>query len=555
MLLKSFIFWLFIITNILLIINVRAGDIKVSLTRRGTRGYVFVDEAGRTRLFHGVNAVYKLPPWIPASEGWDTNGTLSEDDAKNLSSWGFNVVRLGVMWPGVAPKKNETSKEYLDEVRKIVDILGKYDIYTILDLHQDLAGRPLCGEGFPDWAINTSAAKRPFPQPVSYDNYTLDEDGYPNLKQCLKISFPNYYFTDAVNAAFQYVYDSLRKEFATFWGEVAKRFYDCKTVLGYELLNEPWPGDVMADIKVFFPGFADRENLFPMYQRAHDYIRKYDDKSIIFFEKNVANIFGPLGFYSVPGGGSYRDRTALSWHNYCGSVDRQGNPKSRVGCRVEQGAQLVQSLIDIDAMDCGSFLTEFGAVTANSSIAIDSINWLLNKADDELQSWAYWQYKSYNDITTASNALESFYWPNGTLQKKKVDALCRVYAKAVAGVIIRHEYNSEKNKFSLWYRMLATRDGSGTIIYIGPLQKRAKDLKETVKVSLQNVKEKAAKATFSEDNNTVFINHSEDDSLWEEGDEIHVEVYLSNASQRYISYPVLFIVFSLLLGSLLVYVK
>ena len=56
----------------------------------------FIDNAGRTRIFHGMNAVYKIAPWHPTTTGFDSTSTLSDIDASNLKAWGFNVVRLGV---------------------------------------------------------------------------------------------------------------------------------------------------------------------------------------------------------------------------------------------------------------------------------------------------------------------------------------------------------------------------------------------------------------------------------------------------------------------------
>ena len=62
----------------------------------------FVDEHNRVVLFHGINAVQKQFPWIPNTKEIDmTNKT----QLFNLKKWGLNVVRLGVMWSGLAPKK------------------------------------------------------------------------------------------------------------------------------------------------------------------------------------------------------------------------------------------------------------------------------------------------------------------------------------------------------------------------------------------------------------------------------------------------------------------
>lgn len=45
----------------------------------------------------------------------------------------------------------------------------------------------------------------------------------------------------------QSLYDNeqqIQDHFAEFWGQVAQRFQGNPYVLGYELLNEPWTGDI-----------------------------------------------------------------------------------------------------------------------------------------------------------------------------------------------------------------------------------------------------------------------------------------------------------------------
>ena len=34
---------------------------------------------------------------------------------------------------------------------------GKYGIYSLLDMHQDDLSDKLCGEGIPDWAVDTGS--------------------------------------------------------------------------------------------------------------------------------------------------------------------------------------------------------------------------------------------------------------------------------------------------------------------------------------------------------------------------------------------------------------
>jgi endoglycosylceramidase len=92
----------------------------------------FVDDQGRVRIFHGVNAVYKVPPWIPQTTGFDPQLSLSSEDITNLQKWGFNVVRLGMMWPGVEPVKGQYDTNYLKAMKQLVDDLGAAGIYTLL---------------------------------------------------------------------------------------------------------------------------------------------------------------------------------------------------------------------------------------------------------------------------------------------------------------------------------------------------------------------------------------------------------------------------------------
>ena len=60
------------------------------------------------------------------------------EDFKDLQRWGFNVMRLGVMWPGVMPSENVMNTTYLETMSKLVTQMGEYGIYTIVDCHQGI---------------------------------------------------------------------------------------------------------------------------------------------------------------------------------------------------------------------------------------------------------------------------------------------------------------------------------------------------------------------------------------------------------------------------------
>lgn len=85
---------------------------------------------------------------------------------------------------------------------------------------------------------------------------------------------------------------------------MAKTYSNTSSVLGYELINEPWviffsiqtfpvlilktlifkAGDIYADPLIFLPGFADAFNLLPMYDKTYNEIRKYDQDTLVFYE-------------------------------------------------------------------------------------------------------------------------------------------------------------------------------------------------------------------------------------------------------------------------------
>lgn len=50
----------------------------------------------------------------------------------SLKNKGINGIRLGVMWPGVEPKEGEFDEAYLKRMVDLVNLAGKYNIYTLV---------------------------------------------------------------------------------------------------------------------------------------------------------------------------------------------------------------------------------------------------------------------------------------------------------------------------------------------------------------------------------------------------------------------------------------
>ena len=140
-------------------------------------------------------------------------------------------------------------------------------------------------------------------------------------EDCDSVAWPNYHFTTSLSHSVGRLYknyDGLLDSFAAFWGLVAATFTGRDKLLGYELMNEPWCGDIFEDPTLLFPGIADRQYLEPMYDILAAEIRKHDEDTIIHFEAvtwEVTGIGEAIGFTHPPGGFEYANRSILSFHH------------------------------------------------------------------------------------------------------------------------------------------------------------------------------------------------------------------------------------------------
>ena len=74
---------------------------------------MFMDQYNRYTVYHGVNTVYKIHPFHPDLNTFNTNYSLSDHDFFNLKNWGMNVIRLHCAWEGVEPEKGVYNYTYI----------------------------------------------------------------------------------------------------------------------------------------------------------------------------------------------------------------------------------------------------------------------------------------------------------------------------------------------------------------------------------------------------------------------------------------------------------
>ena len=261
----------------------------------------FHDTKGRERYFRGQNVIFKGPPWIPVIDRFERETSFSRQDWTLFKALGMNIVRLGVMWPGVEPVRGQYDWDYLKKLKGLVESLIDFDIYVLLDMHQDTFSEKFCGEGVPSWAAVVTS-KKVFPYPVNKP-FNLTKDGLPLKVDCDRPHKLPYELTAAHGSAVQNLYDNhdgLLDSWANFWKVVAQIFKDVPNVIGYNLINEPFAGNTFAKPWLIIPGMADFFNLQRVYDRLHKEIRKVDNENLIFFEGVTWE--NTVGFTRVPVG-------------------------------------------------------------------------------------------------------------------------------------------------------------------------------------------------------------------------------------------------------------
>ncbi|WP_242319016.1 cellulase family glycosylhydrolase [Bacillus cereus group sp. BfR-BA-01349] len=213
------------------------------------------DKNGRVLFLHGYNTASS------AKGGVDGMPWISEKDIeKEAKELGSNFVRFLIFWDKIEPEKGTYNEEYLDKVSERIEWYKKQGMYVLLDMHQDLYGSKLTGNGAPAWA--------------TYD------DGLPTKRQD---PWALTYLQPGVLRAFENFWNDkyqVQTQYGEMWKHVAKRFANNEAIIGYEIMNEPFRGPNI------WPSF-EKDKLTKMYQKVIHDIRSVDQKSWIFYEPEV----------------------------------------------------------------------------------------------------------------------------------------------------------------------------------------------------------------------------------------------------------------------------
>lgn len=271
---------------------------------------VIKDQYGRHVIYHGVNVVYKVAPYLPDRVNFDPQDSLTEKDIFDLQNWGVNLVRLGVMWEAVESAPGVYNQTYLKQIDDLITKLGEAGIYTLLDAHQDVMARTICGEGMPNFYANEILANgsycvgkysdyimAPLLNAVGFckpmDNYKMqkDQDGNPLISDCQRYEFFHYYLSPESFTIFRELWtnkNGLQDKYVAYWDVMAKNLAKNEYVVGFDPINEPIPS--WTNVPMLFwkmlpeTGYFDKHDLQPMYSRIYETYSRYNNKSRMWFE-------------------------------------------------------------------------------------------------------------------------------------------------------------------------------------------------------------------------------------------------------------------------------
>ncbi|KAJ1471063.1 glycoside hydrolase superfamily [Baffinella frigidus] len=310
----------------------------------------------KERVFHGVNAVVKGPPWRPSTDGFNVDSSLVDEDFALLQKAGVTVIRLGLMWAGVEPTRGVYDAGYVSEMVALARKAADYGIYTLLDMHQDVMSEKFCGEGFPAWAAQPSGSLA-FPEPAGFAFTNDAKSGIPSAGDCEKHAWSQFYFSEAASTAFQALYDNkdgLLDSWAAMWAHVAGAFKGESHILGAELINEPWAGDVIHRPTLLLPKIADLKNFQPAYDKlaaALQAIWAVDPERLVFFAGITWDDRGS-GFTHAPGGAEVAARSVYCYHYY----EYPSGPQVANTSAYHVTTQTAEAI----RLGTGAMLTEFG---------------------------------------------------------------------------------------------------------------------------------------------------------------------------------------------------
>lgn len=376
----------------------------------------------------------KFSPYLPTAEGF------SGADAAFLAREGFDVVRLGVDYAAVEPRPGVYDGRYLNAVAAEVRMLGRHGILVLLSSDLNCWSQPFGGQGMPSWMSQTGGlAPNPSREgfPACYVTPSVAQDSV----------WSDFYANNPGPDG-----QGVQTEYVKGWARIAARLRRAANVIGYDTLNEPWPGGATFDRCLGLAGCAgfDRGALSSYTRRVAAAVHDVDRRAIVWAEPNIAFDFGSPTYLSAPSGDS-----GFAFHDYC-LAEEVGTSTSE--CAVPERQVLANAAAYGRRTGSALLLSEFGA-TDNLRILHD----IVTDADAAMVPWIEWAF--FGKDPCCARPQEGIVRdiqrpPDGRNVKwSKLGVLVRPYPQIIAGTPIKWSFDPTTRTFRLTYR--TARAGGG----------------------------------------------------------------------------------------------
>lgn len=464
-------------------------------------GKRFIDSFGRERIFNGLNVCDK-GIYNEKTKKRDYGTLWHKGLAKELKEKGFNLIRLGLIWDAIEPQKGQYNQEYIDFICSILDECEKEGIFVYLDMHQDLYSGfgDGCGDGAPEWACLTDKYK---------------------YHKALFVWAEGYFWGRAVHRAFDNFWNNVKgvqDDYLDMWSHIAETAGQKDSVIGYDVMNEPFPGKSGGKIfrkiitnlvkttitdssisksklvkyalssenrhkvldlyggeqlrKVTSAADAlvkkfDTERYFPFISKSAEALEKINDKILIIENCYFSNLGIPCSTPIPEKNGENIKNAVFAPHAYDFMVD---TPSYKYANNHRIKAIFDEHKRTQDRMNIPVIVGEWGGFTEGNEW-FHHIKFLLELFDSNKWSQTYWAY--FNGILEGDVTTE---------------VLCRPYPAAVTGRIIGYRHDRDNDTFTLSYEQEKEYD-SETEIYI---HKPYKEIITDGEVSEEKINDKAS---------------------------------------------------------------
>ena len=406
--------------------------------------YKIVDLDNNQVLLRGVN-ITSLGEYWQGNPNFAPTLPTTESDFQSMASHGISVIRLIVHWSRLEPTRGEINTDYLDEIDDMVQLAARYNIYTVIDMHQDAysafiytATDEECPEGTspgkgwdgaPEWATIT-------------DELSTCIEGERN-------SAP------AVMAAWNHFYDNtdgIQDHFVAAWGAIAERFAGLPEVAGYDLLNEPETSRPAAELLPLYEGL-----LTAVISEIHEAESNADFQHLLFIEPTIPAGDGAMGL-GIPDPermGVQNQNIVNATHNYAESIEIGGLSLEQTNSLLVALAQTQQTPLWIG--EYGFWSTEPEIISIAERFAADE--------DNHGLGGAWWQWRQPCGDPHSLHLVDDEWVPYDTIThlhtmdcttgeelgetEELLKILARGYPRVTAGRIVTLESNIHSKELLL----------------------------------------------------------------------------------------------------------